>query len=136
MKADDEPLPAVRFLTADEVAAQLKAPPIQDVLARLSEYYRANETRGSFLYFIRAGEDGPIKIGHAKLPDARRHALQPGNHVQLNVVCIFPGGVDAEVAAHFAFRHLRIRGEWFRPEPDLMALVTKLNQAMEKLGLS
>lgn len=124
------------FLTVDEVAERLKAPPLQELYERIADYYQENATRGSFLYFIRAGDDGPIKIGIAKLPEARRHALQPGNHVQLNVLCIFPGGAEAEQAAHRAFQHLRIRGEWFRAGADLLALIFKLGQAMEKLGLA
>ena len=79
----------------------------------------------SCLYFIRA-QGGPIKIGIAGAPTRRREELQPGNHLQLRLVHWVPGGRPAERLAHDAFAPLRIRGEWFRPEPVLLDFIFTL----------
>lgn len=83
----------------------------------------------SRVYFIQAGQAGPIKIGRAVDPLARRKELQSGNHETLYILAAWPGGQAAERAAHRAFKGLHIRGEWFRAEGLLAAFVAGL---MEK----
>ena len=78
------------------------------------------------VYFIQAGDDGPIKIGHAMSPHARIWDLQAGNHVRLRLLAEIPGTEAAERAAHEAFSGQRIRGEWFRNEPPLSTFVALL----------
>lgn len=66
------------------------------------------------VYFIQAGEDGPVKIGWAKDTLARKALHQTSNPVELRVLreveCL---PVD-EKAFHRYFNDQRIRGEWFR----------------------
>jgi hypothetical protein len=74
------------------------------------------------VYFIQVGEDGPIKIGRAKgSPLTRLDALQVGIPFDLRLVAIIPHvSHHLELDLHRRFDHLRIRGEWFKPEPELL----------------
>jgi hypothetical protein len=81
------------------------------------------------VYFIRAGEVGPIKIGHASsvgLVESRRVTLQCGNHEQLTTILIVPGTGYTERYAHSVFADLHIRGEWFSAGHDLLHMLDLL----------
>lgn len=88
------------------------------------------------LYFIQAGDDGPIKIGHATSPRDRLWDLQSGNHLQLHVLLELPGTVHAERAAHHAFADLRIRGEWFRADRRLLAFIECFTSGSARMELA
>ena len=76
----------------------------------------------SFVYFVQCGDDGPIKIGKSSGDMKRRLGeLQVGNPVELRLLVSIPG--DVEQAMHMRFARQRIRGEWFRPDPVLLAFV-------------
>ena len=77
----------------------------------------------SWVYFIQQGRDGPIKIGKATDPYSRMATLQSGCTVELRLLGVTPGGVREERAYQRQFAHLRIRGEWFQPGPDLLAIL-------------
>lgn len=91
----------------------------------------------SFIYFAREMPDGPIKIGASNNPIHRVAVeLQSGNPREIRVLVILQY-FDVEVSGqrcqlrsverewHDRFAHLRIRGEWFRPEPELLAEVER-----------
>jgi hypothetical protein len=65
------------------------------------------------VYFIRAGEDGPVKIGHARDPRRRLAMLQTGNAAPLAIIRLVEGGREEEAAAHAQFAVARLSGEWF-----------------------
>jgi hypothetical protein len=74
------------------------------------------------VYFIRAGEDGPVKIGTAEdVPDRFRN-LQCGNHLELTLLRTLDGDRRAEQALHRRYEHLRSRGEWFAFTPDMLVV--------------
>lgn len=75
------------------------------------------------VYFVQAGEGGPIKIGVAVDISARIAALQTAHWAPLRVLAEMPGGEDQETELHGRFANLSIRGEWFHPGADLMALI-------------
>lgn len=77
------------------------------------------------LYFLQAGDGGPIKIGAAHDPVERLQTLQVGNHERLRLIAVLPGKGSTETYLHVLFDHLRVRpdGEWFRPEQELMAYI-------------
>lgn len=78
----------------------------------------------SWVYFIRAGEDGPIKIGFTGgSPYVRMRDLQTGNHERLRLLGAVPGTSKDENAFHRRFGDLRGEGEWFRPEPRLIQFI-------------
>ena len=80
------------------------------------------------IYFIQAGNDGPIKIGYAQNSSARRRELQTGNHEELNLITEIPGGKDREDTIHNDLRSYRYRGEWFRATPEVLAYIGKVAQ--------
>lgn len=73
------------------------------------------ETGPGFVYFIQAGNAGPIKIGWA-LNDVvgRLAVLQIGSWEELRLLGVIPGSQEDERRLHASFAHARIRGEWFR----------------------
>lgn len=74
------------------------------------------------IYFIRAGEDGPIKIGTAENVPDRMKELQCGNHLELTLLRTLDGGRPTEHALHRRYEHLRSRGEWFAFTPDMLVV--------------
>lgn len=84
------------------------------------------------LYFIQVGETGPIKIGSAKDVKYRLRHLQCGNPDELRVLHVVRNAGGYEREAHRALVHLRIRGEWFRAESDLLALIAELRAEAAK----
>jgi hypothetical protein len=76
------------------------------------------------LYFIQEEDHGPIKIGWTKnSPRVRLEDLQVGNPRPPHIVAMMPGTILDETRLHDRFRHLNIRGEWFRPEADLLDFI-------------
>ncbi|HET7342866.1 MAG TPA: ORF6N domain-containing protein [Methylomirabilota bacterium] len=74
-----------------------------------------------YTYFIRAGMDGPIKIGSTRNFDARFRSLMTMSPLPLNVVAILRG--DHEAECHAQLRRFRLHGEWFAPSPFVMAFI-------------
>lgn len=66
-----------------------------------------------FVYFIQAGDDGPVKIGIAADPQKRLDEMQIGNHADLVLIAYRPGGLQMERELHARLASGRIRGEWF-----------------------
>lgn len=81
----------------------------------------------SWVYFARAGEDGPVKIGHAKDVRSRLSSMQTGCPIPLTLLGVLPGGREREAEFHARFAALRVRGEWFRAEGALAELLTRLD---------
>ena len=79
------------------------------------------------VYFIRVGDDGPIKIGIARDPKARLSGLQTGHHETLNMLALTVGGAEQERLYHRQFRDHHLRGEWFKPHPDILAEIERVN---------
>lgn len=86
------------------------------------------------VYFIRAGEDGPVKIGHSASPKARLWQMQTANHERLFLIGQMPGGVSEERAIHSRFVACRLppikrlngcreTGEWYAASPELLAFI-------------
>lgn len=78
-----------------------------------------------WVYFIECGEGGPIKIGIAQSVYSRMAALQSANPHPLECL-VAVERIEArflEEALHERFAEHHIRGEWFRPAPELVALI-------------
>lgn len=71
-------------------------------------------------YIIRAGLTGPVKIGKADDVERRRATLQTAHHEELVVLRVIDTAFDAEPVMHKQFAHLRIRGEWFDFDPEML----------------
>lgn len=79
------------------------------------------------VYFIQEGADGPVKIGVGMGGCFDRlSALQTGNPRALVLRGTVPGGRELEAALHEHFAAHLVRGEWFEPVPELLALIASL----------
>lgn len=65
------------------------------------------------IYFIEAGEGGPIKIGVAIDVAARLKDLQAANPTALRLIASIPGDYCQERELHRRFKGERLNGEWF-----------------------
>lgn len=83
-------------------------------------------TPRSWVYFVRAGMDGPFKIGRSTNVPDRVATLQTANHASLRLVAQLPGGVEVERLLHRRFAPCRLHGEWFEASADLIAFVQEI----------
>lgn len=75
------------------------------------------------IYFIKAGE--AIKIGFSTSTSDRLSSLQVAHPEKLQLLGDIEGTEAEESRWHAQFRHLHIRGEWFRAEADLAREIRK-----------
>lgn len=88
-------------------------PPLRPRWLREFNYWHGAGYYRGFAYVIRAGEDGPIKIGKAMDPGSRLAELQTGSWEELHILHVVPGYGETETRFHRKLRDARIRGEWF-----------------------
>ena len=74
-----------------------------------------------YVYFIQGLDGSPIKIGRALNPEQRLKDLQVGHTDALRILAIVydPKGRQFEAELHERFKSHKIRGEWFRPAPEI-----------------
>src|SRR5688572_29831146 len=75
------------------------------------------------VYFVQAGESGPIKIGFARKVQRRIATLQTGQHERLRLIADCPGSRGHEQEFHKALAAHRLDGEWFSPHEDVMRAI-------------
>lgn len=83
---------------------------------------RPKKMPSSFIYFI-SYEGGPIKIGVAKNPESRLRELQTGCPFPLRVLGTMPGTISLERQLHIKFDHLRLGGEWFSRDREILNFI-------------
>lgn len=75
------------------------------------------EIRPAYIYVMGYDRGGPLKVGRAVDPAARRRELQTGSHRELKiflaVMCGVPTMVEIERLSHLGLAKQRISGEWF-----------------------
>ena len=76
----------------------------------------------TFIYFIQPVDGGPIKIGRADDPVARRAEIQVGNWLRLRLTRCVVAEAIMEARLHAVFAKLCVGGEWFRAHPALAAI--------------
>jgi len=75
------------------------------------------------VYFLREGERGAVKIGYTTMGVSERvQRLQSGNPRELRVLAHKAAGRTYEQRLKARFASVKIRGEWFRPTPELLNL--------------
>lgn len=82
-------------------------------------------------YIIRVGADGPVKIGRSEDPAQRLTDLQTSHAQELQLLRVLETAFEAEPIFHERFAHLRIRGEWFEFDPEMLSFVPSLPAAPE-----
>ena len=75
------------------------------------------------IYFIQPEAGGPVKIGYASNLRNRASNIQTGTWIPLVVRCVMEGDIAVEKMIHAKFAELRIRGEWFAPEKQLLDFI-------------
>jgi hypothetical protein len=76
------------------------------------------------LYFVEEKNTGNIKIGRTSRPiEERMITLQTANSSALALLKCVPASPVEEVRLHARFRAAKVRGEWFRPTPELLAYI-------------
>lgn|GEM_PF-1614371 len=83
-------------------------------MKELPSELREPEEQQGFVYFVSAGEGGPIKIGWSQDVASRIEQLQVGNAYKLILLAKIPGTMADEAETHKRFKHLRMESEWFR----------------------
>lgn len=87
---------------------------------------RNPDMRESVVYFLRDPEDGQIKIGTSVDPASRIRGIRTMRGREVALVATIPGSHEVETGLHKRFAHCRGIGEWFRPEPDLLAFIATI----------
>lgn len=91
-----------------------------------------------YVYFIKSGDGGPVKVGWSENPQMRLAQLQSAHHETLTLIDAVPGGRDVEAAVHAQLAESRVRGEWFRDDEALRDQITALRERgrLRPLGLN
>lgn len=90
-------------------------------------------TRTGVVYFAQAGAGGPVKIGIATELPHRLHAIQVANASKIVLLGAVTATAQVEHWLHQAFCDDRIRGEWFRPHHELIAVARAMGEANSNL---
>lgn len=84
--------------------------------------------KGGFVYFMRLGTSGPVKIGYANSIKARFREHKVSNHSAPVLLAAMRGTMKSERQLHERFKSLRLEGrrEWFNLRGDLKAFIGML----------
>jgi hypothetical protein len=86
---------------------------------------KLERSRG-FIYFIQAGNDGPIKIGWSEDVRSRLKQLKTANALPLKLLGSIEGTQEVEQFCHKLFSHLLVDGEWFNPDTSLLEMIGRI----------
>lgn len=104
------------------MAAPIEFPP----LGANASLARARGLSPPFVYFIQRREHGVIKIGQARDVASRLRSLQTASPEPLHLLATSQRHDEREL--HSFFQRERLRGEWFRPSPRLLAFIETLGE--------
>lgn len=84
----------------------------------------------SYVYFIKPiGMDGPIKIGHSKIPTDRLLKFSIWSPYPLEIIGTVPGGCNEETYLHRCFSDIHSHREWFHSSPKLRDTIKLIVEA-------
>lgn len=98
----------------------------------LREAEEAAEIARSCVYYVQRESDGLIKIGTSRRLSQRMATLR-SEHGPITLLLTHPGGHRREGILHGAFLDIRMEGEWFRPEPHLLAWIQKVEKGCDDI---
>jgi DNA-binding Xre family transcriptional regulator len=78
-----------------------------------------------FVYFVQAGESGNIKIGISRNVSQRLTKMRTDAPVELQLLGVIVGDQKTERAFHSELLAHRANREWFRPSPEVLALIER-----------
>lgn len=85
------------------------------------------------VYAIACGDETKIGFTDGDARD-RLAQLQTGSARPLTLARVWPGGRDAEQAAHVYLAPVRVRGEWFRLTPDALQRLDRLFETLAEVS--
>jgi hypothetical protein len=77
----------------------------------------------AYIYFVQQDGGGPIKIRLAKDVLKRLDGLLNASSCELSLLAVMPGDAAVERQMHQRFAKHHIRGEWFRPHPEIVGFI-------------
>lgn len=81
----------------------------------------------SAVYFVRIGDDGPVKIGFTREGPAKRIAqLQQSCPWKLRMMGFVAGSKHHERALQERLQKHRMEGEWFAPHREVITLINNV----------
>lgn len=87
------------------------------------------------VYFAQAEHQREIKIGFSTQVENRLYNLGQQRFTTMNLLGWIPGGPKVERDMHAKFAHLRIGGEWFHPEAELLEFIKSSTRHDEPVGV-
>ncbi|MEJ0017506.1 MAG: GIY-YIG nuclease family protein [Acetobacteraceae bacterium] len=76
-----------------------------------------------FVYFLQAGDGGPVKIGFSTDLSTRISSLKTGVFEAMKVLRVVEGTRDTERWLHDRFSAVHKRGEWFHFHQDMLTVI-------------
>lgn len=104
--------------------------PLEDMsAAQADDYARFNGEMK--VYFVQESGTGAVKIGTSKQLRNRLAELSRILPYEIKLLAAVDGGRETEWTIHNRFEQARIRGEWFRPVPELLAYIDEIKSQKE-----
>lgn len=79
----------------------------------------------TYLYFVYAHEGSLIKIGKTDHPKRRLACIRTQSAVPISILAVIRAHERHERMLHDALAKDRVRGEWFRPTPELLGVIER-----------
>lgn len=83
------------------------------------------------VYFVQGSTGGPIKIGYTTNMCNRLKELQTGFPDTLVILCAKKGYSKEEGEYHKAFEEFKLKGEWFKPVPEILSTIENIKTKIE-----
>ena len=78
------------------------------------------------VYFIQAGDNGPIKIGTSSVPEMHIDRLQQGNHEELRLIAEIPGERSLEKKVRADLKAFELGRKWFHATDEVLNYIKKI----------
>ena len=85
----------------------------------------ADENNDKNVYLIVDEGKQYCKIGYSQRPNERLSGIQTGNPLKLHIYGTIKGDVRTEKSLHKRFAHLRLQGEWFKYDSEIIEYFNK-----------
>lgn len=117
------PLQELRWATEE---AWYREQDFVDLLADRACDARSKLCHGNETSLYAVADDQAVKLGVARNPYQRADGLQVGTSHNLVLYCAVPATVNLEKWLHKQLGQFRVRGEWFRLDPPVLAVMEVL----------
>lgn len=128
------------LLTAVKTQAKEEGIPYQTLIRTLIENNLStpipNRVRTDSVYFIQDPDTGLIKIGFSTNPYERIRMLTYKAKTLLDVLLVIRGPKTLEKRLHQRFNPIRVQGEWFKPEEELLQCIDFLKEKCKRVLLT